>query len=185
LIGFVGFATLTFEREWTVELYTLLPNICNIIANLFQRQEVEQELRLQRDFAIQIMNAMGQGLVVGDENGKFEYINPAFANMLGYLQEELIGKFPADITHPSDLAIIDHAQENRKRGNSDVYEARIRRKNGGELVAMINAVPLLRHGQVQGSIAVEFIRHCIRSIHQPCGTHPRFARDGLPAFPNE
>lgn len=37
-------------------------------------------------------------------NGVFEYVSPSVKKLLGYKQEELIGKSPLDFAHPDDLA---------------------------------------------------------------------------------
>ena len=154
LYGFIGFTAEEKERSWSRDLAVLMAAVSGVIAHLFQRQEIEQELRLQRDFAIQIMNTMGQGLVVSDEADQFEYINPAFADMLGYSQHELIGKTPQYLINPADIPTIEEAHFNRKHGKSDIYEVRLQRKDNSELFALINAVPLMRNGSPQGSIAV-------------------------------
>jgi len=50
-------------------------------AQVLERQALE--LQAQRDFAQQVMNTMGQGLAVTDAEGRFEFVNPAFAQLLG------------------------------------------------------------------------------------------------------
>ena len=141
LFGFVGFTTEENERSWPRDLVVLMTSVGGVIAHLFQRQGVEQELRLQRDFAIQIMNTMGQGLVVSDESDRFEYINPAFVDMLGYSQGELIGKTPQDILNSADLPLIRRGPCQPETGKGDVNQVRLQRKARGELFSMINAVP--------------------------------------------
>ncbi len=57
-----------------------------------ERKQAEAELQLQRDFALQVMNTMGQGLTVTDAKGRFTFVNQAFGAMLGYAPQALIGK---------------------------------------------------------------------------------------------
>jgi PAS domain S-box-containing protein len=40
----------------------------------------------------QIINAVGQGVLVTGEEWRFEYVNPAFARMVGKPLADLIGK---------------------------------------------------------------------------------------------
>jgi len=154
LFGFIGLTNLHQEREWTEDQIALLKIVGGMISNLLMRLRAFDEVRSQRDFAMQVMNAMGQGLVVGGEDGRFEYINPAFAEMLAYPPEELIGKTPFDITEPLDQEVVRQAHEKRVAGLSNVYEIRMLRKDGEQIYALVNAVPHWQNGKVVGSIAV-------------------------------
>ena len=51
------------------------------IAIMHYRQE--EALRAERDFARQVMDAMNEGLCVTDQDGRFTYVNLAFAAMVG------------------------------------------------------------------------------------------------------
>ncbi|MGC8779974.1 MAG: PAS domain S-box protein, partial [Anaerolineae bacterium] len=73
-----------------------------ILNDVSERKFAEEELQRQRDFALQVMNNMAQGLTVTGPNGAFEYVNPAFAAMLGYPAEAIIGTQPEDYTLPED-----------------------------------------------------------------------------------
>lgn len=82
-----------FSPEDIAILQTMIDQLAVAIenANLFdaarneiaERQRVETELQRQRDFAVQIMNTLGQGVTVTDKDGCFEFVNPAYARMLG------------------------------------------------------------------------------------------------------
>ena len=48
------------------------------------------------DFA-HILNTVGQGVLVTGEGWRFEYVNPAFARLVGKPIEDLIGKSMDDI----------------------------------------------------------------------------------------
>jgi len=120
-------------------------------------QELEQqalELQAQRDFAQQVMNAMGQGLTVTDAEGRFEYVNPAYARLFGYSATDLIGKRPADVTLPEDYAILAQARAQRQTGETTTYETRLVRADGSVAHVLITGVPRWREGRVAGAIAV-------------------------------
>jgi len=74
--------------------------------------------------------------------------------MLGYTEDELIGKDPFDITDPVDHDVIQLAHQKRVDGISNVYEIRMLRKDGERVYVLVNAVPRLQAGVVAGSIAV-------------------------------
>ncbi|MBI5652201.1 MAG: PAS domain S-box protein [Chloroflexi bacterium] len=120
---------------------------------LSERNHISAELQTQRDFALQVMSTMGQGLTVTDANGCFEYVNPAYARMVGYEPAELIGKMPDVVTLPEDLAAFDEARTLRKRGEVTTYETRLRHRDGSTVYALITGVPRWSDGR-SGAIAV-------------------------------
>ena len=117
-------------------------------------KRTEQELQEQRDFAQTLTTQMGQGLTVTDENGHFTFINPSYAEMLGYEVSELIGKSPDVVTSPEDQPALAAARSERRRGKVSTYESHLRCKDGSEIFALITGVPRLVNNQYAGSITV-------------------------------
>ena len=52
------------------------------------------------------MDALGQGLVVSDEQGRAEYVNPYMARLLGLAQSALVGARLTDFALPEDLPML-------------------------------------------------------------------------------
>jgi diguanylate cyclase (GGDEF)-like protein/PAS domain S-box-containing protein len=119
-----------------------------------ERGQAEKTLQIERDFAVQVMNTMGQGLTVTDINGRFEYVNQAYAQMLGYSTEELIGKSPDEFTCLEDQPILAQAHTQRLTGQPSTYETRLLSADGKLIQALITGVPRWRDGKVAGAIAV-------------------------------
>lgn len=117
-------------------------------------KQIEVELQAQRDFAQQLMNSMGQGLTVTGADKRFEYVNPAYARMLGYAPERLIGMTPWDLTLPEDHAVLLEAYRRRLQGDSTTYETRLRGADGHEVYVLVTGVPRFRDGRYAGAIAV-------------------------------
>ena len=78
--------------------------------DITERKLAEEELQHQRDFALYVMSTMGQGLTVTGADGMFSYVNPAFARMLGYPPEALVGREPEEFTFAEDLVRLEQAQ---------------------------------------------------------------------------
>ncbi len=57
----------------------------------------EGALQRERDFAVQVMEAMGEGLYVTGADGTFEYVNPALARMVGQPAGTLVGRAESDV----------------------------------------------------------------------------------------
>jgi diguanylate cyclase (GGDEF)-like protein/PAS domain S-box-containing protein len=126
----------------------------NLEREIAERKQVERELEIQRDFATQIINNMGQGLTVTNAEGRFEYVNPAYARLFGYKSEELIGKSPADVTVSQDQKTLEKQIAQRREGKISTYESRLSRPDGSMAHVLITGVPRERDGQYDGSIAV-------------------------------
>ena len=125
-----------------------------IVMDITDRQKNEQIIVNERNFAMQVMNSLGQGLTVTDENGRFEYANKAYARMIGYEPNELLGKSPDEITLSKDHEILSVARSQRKQGETSTYETHLKHKDGHEVLVMITGVPRWISGKVYGTIAV-------------------------------
>ena len=98
---------------------------------------------------------MGQGLTVTNAEGKFEFVNPAYASLFGYTPQELIGHFPSEVTHPEDRKDLTTQRENRIKGTTSTYESRLLRKDGSVAPVLITGVPRKDSGgNYAGAIAV-------------------------------
>jgi PAS domain S-box-containing protein len=118
-----------------------------------QRQS-EAAMQAQRDFALQVMNTMGQGLVVINTAGHFEFVNPAFARMLDYQPAALIGRPPFDVVFPEDHARLARFLEQQRDDETITDEMRLRRADGGANYALITVVPRRQGATIIGMIAV-------------------------------
>jgi len=122
--------------------------------DLTERKRIEREVQIQRDFAAQILNAMGQGVSVTSPKGVVEFANPALATLLGYSTSELIGKGHDEIFVEGDAARQPTILAERAAGVSSTYEARFRRSDGTSVPVQVIGVPRLVDGRYTGSIAV-------------------------------
>lgn len=104
------------------------------------------------DFA-QIMNTVGQGLLVTGEGWRFEYVNPAFARIVGKPLEEIIGKSMDDFIIPEDLPILARERSRRLAGETTTYDFRLKRSDDVVLVHA-TGVPRMLGDRVVGSISV-------------------------------
>src|SRR5260221_3170597 len=66
-----------------------------ILIDITKEKEDEAALKTERDFALQVLNNMGQGLTVTGADRNYEYVNPAYAKIIGRSPEELIGRLPS------------------------------------------------------------------------------------------
>jgi PAS domain S-box-containing protein len=120
---------------------------------LARRKQAEDELAVQRDFAVSVMNTMGNGLTVTNSEGAFEFVNPAFAEMVGRSVQDLLGKFPLDISPASDHPTLLQVRNARLKGQPSTYEMHAQRPDGTLVPLLVTGVPRWRNGQIIGAIA--------------------------------
>lgn len=124
------------------------------ITDITEQVRAEQALEAERDFAQQVLNALGQGVTVINSAGIFEYVNPAYARMVGRSPDELIGKRPTEVTAPEDHAILAEQRAKRMQGETSTYETRLVHTDGHLVPVMITGVPRWADGQYAGAITV-------------------------------
>ena len=113
-------------------------------------QQTDPEI--DKDFAHQVMATVGQGIVVSSEGWRFEYVNPAFARMVGRMPKELIGRSMDELIHPQDLPILIQARSRRQAGETSSYEARLIRSDGCVFPVQVTGTPRWQDGKFFGSI---------------------------------
>ena len=125
-----------------------------IVMDITERMRAEEAVKAERNFALEIMDSMGQGLTVTDEHGCFEYVNPAYARMTGYEPKDLLGKNPSDFTAPGSKGILEEAGARRRLGETTTYESELEHTDGHTVPVIITGVPHLEAGKASGTIAV-------------------------------
>jgi PAS domain S-box-containing protein len=118
------------------------------IRDIRDRKQIQDKLKVseqqfRRAFEY---SAIGMGLVSTD--GKWLKVNWKICDILGYEEEELLGKSYKDITHPDDLELDLKYTQELLRGESDAYqmEKRYIHKNGS-LIWAILSVSLVRSSE--------------------------------------
>ncbi len=105
-----------------------------------------------------IMNNMELGLLEVDHNQTIIRSYERFCQMVGYAEEELVGKHAADLlVAPEFRNVINQQQITRKQGNASSYEMQLIRKDGSRIWALVSGVPILdEEGKIVGSIGIHY-----------------------------
>jgi len=125
-----------------------------VISDLSERRQLELELQSQRDFANMVVESIGQGIAVTDVDGRFEFVNPAFATVVGREVSQLIGIMPVDISPPEERVRSTETRERRRNGLSSQYESRWLKADGSSVDVLISSSPRIRDGLVIGGLIV-------------------------------
>ncbi len=114
---------------------------------------IHRNLRRSEELYRTLVNNSLIGIVTVDANVKLTFVNRAFADMLGYKQEEMIGKTIYQFATKKGRISLSKGHERRVRGLTDTYEAELRRKDGSKVPVIIYASPLKDgKGNITGSI---------------------------------
>jgi PAS domain S-box-containing protein len=118
------------------------------------RKRSEMELMRLKTFNEGIIQSMGEGIVLQDPEGYITFANPAACTLLGYSDEELIGKHWKEIIPPEQHELVESADQRRIQGESDHYELEVTRKNLESIDVLVAGSPRFENGVYLGNMAV-------------------------------
>ncbi|MFQ5980499.1 MAG: nitrogen regulation protein NR(II), partial [Candidatus Heimdallarchaeota archaeon] len=107
-----------------------------------EQKRADEALRESEERYRELIEKMLEGMVVEDSAGCLTFVNPRAAEMLGYQQEELIGKHWSDIVPSDEKDRIHEEIAKRPQGISSTYETVLQRKDGQGIPVIVNATPL-------------------------------------------
>lgn len=127
----------------------------SLTIDITERRLAEEALRRSEEKYRTIVDTATEGILVVGPDTLTTFANARMAKMLGYADDELVGRQISDFMFEEDVP--DHARRiaNRRRGISENYERRFRRKDGQTVWTLVSATPLLDNNQrFQGSFAM-------------------------------
>ena len=124
-----------------------------LVALLRGHRELKESYAQELGFARQIMETVEHGLTVSDEDGRFVYVNPAYARMLGLTPEQVMGRSPFEWTLTEDQERLREARSRRLTGESSSYMTRLRRADGSLISVVISGSPRWQGGRIVGNVA--------------------------------
>jgi len=115
-------------------------------------KRMQAEIQARHDFARQVMDALGQGLVVSDRNNRAQYANPFMINLLG-TDPTTPAKTQLDFVSEEDIPLVLAARERRPE-ETNRYEVRLRTASGVQVPVLVSSTPRWEAGQVVGRISL-------------------------------
>ncbi|MAT96393.1 MAG: hypothetical protein CL608_04550 [Anaerolineaceae bacterium] len=106
------------------------------------------------NFAWEVIDNLGQGVTIVDVDGRFAYVNRAYARMMDRSPEVLVGLTPFDVTHPDDHEELRQAWQQHLSGARSTYETRLVRPDGTQVYAHITGTPYLEADKVVGAYTI-------------------------------
>jgi diguanylate cyclase (GGDEF)-like protein/PAS domain S-box-containing protein len=128
--------------------------IIGILKDITQRLRAEEELDQLRKFTDSAVQTMTEGMVLTDSEGKFSFVNPAAAGMLGYTPAEMVDREVASFLPKDQQAKLRRVDEERTKGVSGRYELGFLHKNGTRRTVLVSGGPRLQGAEFGGTLAV-------------------------------
>ena len=129
-------------------------SVIGVSTNITEKKLIGKALQVEIDFGLQVMENIGQGLVVFKPDFTIEFINSAFAKMGGYAKEELIGKAPFDLIPQSVAPRVKESNLEKVLEPSSSYETILMRNDGTVFNAQISLEPIYRDGELARIVGV-------------------------------
>lgn len=131
------------------------------------RRRYRKSLEMQKEKYHNIISNMNLGLVEVDVNDRISTVNQSFVEMTGYSEKELIGSKGKDyLPIEEDKPLMIKKVAERKKGKTDTYEIRIKKKKGDIGYWLISGMPNYNlEGELIGSIGVNFDITEIKNLH--------------------
>ncbi|MCK5264173.1 MAG: PAS domain S-box protein [Candidatus Thorarchaeota archaeon] len=126
-----------------------------VIRDITKRKHIEDALQRSEKRHRELIEYNPEGIGIVDFEDNILFANTAFANILGFEVEELVGMSIYNLIDSREREIIESQTAQRKVGVSSTYRLELKRKDGSRRKARISAVPWRNEeGEITGSIAV-------------------------------
>ena len=132
------------KRVYLVAFHPLPEEECvNLYGfDISDQKEFEGKLRESEERYRNIVETANEGIWILDAEARTTYVNEKMAEMLGYSQEEVIGRLEMDFVNEKCEAYSKMRIEKRRQGIDEVYENELVRKDGSPLWVLVSSKSL-------------------------------------------
>ncbi|MFW5953466.1 MAG: PAS domain S-box protein, partial [Candidatus Natronoplasma sp.] len=132
----------------------LIEAVAGILANMIDQRERKKSLEESKKRYKSLIENSIVGVGISDFEDNILFVNRHFANMLGYTKEELVGKNIAELTTEEEYQRLSEKTDERKEGESEVYETKLMRQDGTFIHVTLGATPYFdAEGKMNGTVA--------------------------------
>ena len=125
------------------------------ISDITERKIIEEALIESEEKFRTLFETSIEGILVADLNEKTSLVNHRMAEMTGYSVSELMNMNFQQLIPPDELENHSLKIKNRKKGDSEIYERKLVRKDGTIISTLVSAAPIFnKTGMYTGSFGV-------------------------------
>ncbi len=126
-----------------------------IIVDITELKMMEKKLKETNRKLEMLLETAMEGITIVDSNDNLSFLNKAFAGMLGYEKEELLGVNLRKLVDKEGFEKIRKETEARKKGVTSRYEIKLYCKNGDPRIVQVSASPFWDgDGNFAGTLAI-------------------------------
>lgn len=136
----------------------VLLHYVGIYTDVTEQHRAEEALRRAHDYQHTIIAALGEGLYCVDGDGMLRFLNPAAERMLGWREEELLGRNAHDAFHDrrtdgtplprNDCKLLGAFRDGIAYHGEEVFT----RRDGSRFPVECHATPLRENGTLTGAV---------------------------------
>lgn len=119
-----------------------------------QKLATEQSLRIMASETQKFTDCLLDGIWSVDRNGVTVYVNKSMAEMLGYSENEMIGRSIYSFLDATWRNMADAKLEQRIQGKAERYVGNVKHKNGTSARFVVGAQPITENDEFIGTIAM-------------------------------
>ncbi|HSA96998.1 MAG TPA: PAS domain S-box protein [Acidobacteriota bacterium] len=125
-----------------------------VVFDISDLKKTEQALRESEQRLGTLLKSLHEGIWVLDKDDRTTYVNPRMAEMLGYTEDEMVGKPVYEFNDEEWRKFTAEKMERRRQGITEQLEGELVRKDGGRVYALFETSPITDDdGKYAGSIA--------------------------------
>ena len=135
-----------------------LVHITGVARDITEIRNIQERIRKSEEKYRGLIENMELGLLEVDTDDKIVRAYDGFCQMMGYDQRELIGKNPKSLfLDQEDVNFMEQQDADRKKGMPNVYEVRMKHKQGHKVWMLISGAPVMNDsGVVTGSMGIHY-----------------------------
>lgn len=137
-----GMHQCSYPRVWTGEEKWLFQEISRRLTDGLTSLLANREIQESEEKYRRIVETTSEGVWLTDKDFVITFVNPRMEDILGYAQNEIIGRTVAGFLVPEEVDAHKLRMEERRKGVAGSYETRFIRKDGEVIVCNISATPV-------------------------------------------
>ena len=136
------------DKHFTMRVFKVGDGLGMITTDITKVKDSEKKYKM-------LVDNMEEGVLLEDTEGIITFCNPQLINMLGYSEEEILGKHWRFITTPEEIDKVLEETSKRPNGISNAYETVIVSSDGNHIPIINTATPIFSEiGTFQGVLSV-------------------------------